>query len=137
MCDKKVRVVGVLCPKTRLDRRYDNFITNQRLNLYGGPVNIPRPFHCVTSIVFPLIAVMTSPGLLAHPDGIFSHKGTRAVTLIGTFSLAMASNAALTVAAPPISAFMSPIPAAGLILIPPLTKEMKKKIKTKVQPTQT
>lgn len=36
MCDKKVRVVGVLCPKTRLDRRYDNFITNQRLNLYGG-----------------------------------------------------------------------------------------------------
>ena len=83
-------------------------------------------------MVFPFIAVMTSPGLLALPDGIFSHKGTRAMTLIGTCSLAMASNDALTVAAPPMSAFMSPIPAAGLILIPPLAKEIKK-MKIKAQ----
>lgn len=77
----------------------------------------------LTSIVFPFIAVTTSPGLLALPDGIFSHSGTRAVTLIGTLSLAMASNATLTVAAPPMSPFICPIPAAGLILIPPLQRQ--------------
>ena len=66
------------------------------------------------------MAVTTSPGLLALPDGIFSQSGVSAVTLIGSSSLAMDSNAALTVAAPPISAFINPIPAAGLMLIPPL-----------------
>ena len=66
------------------------------------------------------MAVTTSPGLLALPDGIFSQSGVSAVTLIGSLSLAIASNAALTVAAPPISAFINPIPAAGLMLIPPL-----------------
>ena len=66
------------------------------------------------------MAVTTSPGLLAVPDGIFSQSGVSAVTLIGSLSLAMASNAPLTVAAPPISAFINPIPAAGLMLIPPL-----------------
>ena len=74
-------------------------------------------------MVFPFRAVTTSPGLFAHPDGIFSHRGMRAVTLTGRWSLAIASNAALTEAAPPISAFICPIPAAGLMLIPPLPKK--------------
>ena len=36
-----------------------------------------------TSIVLPFMAVMTSPGLMAEPDGMFSHRGMRPTTLQG------------------------------------------------------
>src|SRR3990172_832073 len=45
----------------------------------------PSASVLITSIVLPFIAVTTSPGLVAAPEGMFSVVGTRAVTLTGAF----------------------------------------------------
>ena len=78
-----------------------------------------------TSIALPFIAVTTSPGLFAVPEGIFSHNGVTAITFSGNSSLAIVSRAPVMVAAPPISPFINDIPAEGLIDIPPLTTKKK------------
>ena len=69
----------------------------------------------------PSIAVTTSPGFVALPPGIFSVHGAIAVTLISGLIAEMASIAAITDAAPVISAFIASIPGAGLILMPPVS----------------
>src|SRR3989304_743014 len=79
----------------------------------------PSASVLITSIVLPFIAVTTSPGLVAEPEGMFSVVGTRAVTLTGAFSLASAHIAEMTAAPPDISPFISSIPAAGLMEMPP------------------
>ena len=44
--------------------------------LQGSPVTTPP-----TSIVLPFMAVTTSPGLMAEPEGMFSQSGIRPTTL--------------------------------------------------------
>ena len=76
----------------------------------------------LTEIVFPFIAVTTSPGLTAFPEGMFSQSGTSPTTLTGHSSWAMAITVATTQAAPPMSPFIADIPPEGLIDIPPVSK---------------
>ena len=75
-----------------------------------------------TAIVFLFMAVTTSPGLTAFPEGMFSQRGTSPTTLTGHSSWAMAITVATTQAAPPMSPFMVAIPAEGLMDIPPVSK---------------
>ena len=74
----------------------------------------------ITSTVFPFIALSTSPGLTAVPDGIFSVNAIIPTMLISNPSLEAASMAATVHAAPPMSPFISAILAEGFIDIPPL-----------------
>ena len=75
------------------------------------------------------MAVTTSPGLTALPEGMFSQRGTSPTTLTGHSSWVMAITVATTQAAPPMSPFMVPIPAEGLMDIPPVSKVTPIKIK--------
>ena len=52
---------------------------------------------------------------------MFSAVGIQPVTLIGSFSAAMACTAAMTAAAPLMSDFISCMFAAGLIEMPPVS----------------
>src|SRR5256886_14444651 len=62
---------------------------------------------------------MTSPGLIAVPEGRFSVAGIRPTTLIFGFRRPSTSNAPSTAVAPGLSNFMSSMFAGGLIEIPP------------------
>ena len=68
--------------------------------------------------------VTTSPGFTARPSGMFSVAGIRPTTLIWGLSSDSALNTPSTLAAPPMSYFISSISAAGLIEIPPVSKVM-------------
>ena len=65
-------------------------------------------------MVLPLRVVSTSPGLVAEPLGMFSVIGAQAVTGIRPPRAAMASTAASTAAAPPMSVFMVSMPVGRL-----------------------
>ena len=82
----------------------------------------PSASVLIISIVRPFMAVTTSPGLEALPPGMFSVQGAMATTLILGFSFAIAARAATTEAAPVISAFIASMFAAGLMLMPPVSK---------------
>ena len=82
----------------------------------------PSASVLMISIVRPFMAVTTSPGLEAFPPGMFSVQGAMATTLIFGFSFAIAASAATTEAAPVISAFIASMLAAGLMLMPPVSK---------------
>ena len=73
------------------------------------------------SIVVPLAAVTTSPGLTAWPSGMFSVAPTTATTRTAKRSSAIASIAPSTAAPPDMSNFMSDILLAFLIEIPPVS----------------
>ena len=73
-------------------------------------------------MVLPLRVVSTSPGLVAEPLGMFSVIGAHAVTGIRPPRAAMASTAASTAAAPPMSVFIVSMPVAGLRERPPESK---------------
>ena len=60
----------------------------------------------MTSTVFPLIAVNTSPGFVAPPPGRFSVHGAMPMTFALRPSFPMAAMAAMTEAAPVMSPFM-------------------------------
>ena len=60
----------------------------------------------MTSTVLPLIEVNTSPGLVAPPPGRFSVHGAMPMTFAFRPSLPIAASAAMTDAAPVMSAFM-------------------------------
>ena len=79
----------------------------------------PSASVLMISIVVPLAAVTTSPGLTAVPDGMFSVAPTTATTRTGSRSSAIASIAPSTAAPPDMSNFMSDILLAPLIEIPP------------------
>src|SRR3954451_24350772 len=65
---------------------------------------------------------MTSPGWVAEPFSMFSVAGIAATRSIARPSSAIAATASRTAAAPDMSIFISCIPAAGLIEIPPESK---------------
>ena len=75
-----------------------------------------------TSMVWPDIEVTTSPGRCAVPLGMFSTRPMMPTAL--TFALRSASSCIrpTTQAAPAMSPFMSSMPAAGLIEMPPVSK---------------
>src|SRR5665213_2651411 len=81
----------------------------------------PSASVLMISIVRPVIAVTMSPGRCAAPSGMFSTMPMTPTTL--TFALRAASVciSPVTAAAPPMSPFMSSMPPAGLIEMPPVS----------------
>src|ERR1700733_13211024 len=67
--------------------------------------------------------VMMSPGRIASPSGMFSTRPTMPTTLTFALRAASACMSPTTQAAPPMSPFISSIPADGLIEIPPESKQ--------------
>ena len=82
----------------------------------------PSASVLMTSIVWPDIEVTTSPGRCAAPSGIFSTSPQMPTTSALALRSASVSIAPATAPAPPISHFMSSMPAGGLRLIPPVSK---------------
>src|SRR5205085_11652954 len=82
---------------------------------------ITRPSASVLtiSIVLPLYALKTSPGLYDDPDGRFSVAANTPNTFTGSFVVAARSTKPMTVAAPVMSCRMYSMPSAGLIEMPP------------------
>ena len=68
--------------------------------------------------------VTTSPGLMALPSGMFSHAGIKPTTLTAGFKRLSDLNTPMTLAAPPMSNFISSISRPGLSEIPPESKVM-------------
>ena len=75
-----------------------------------------------TSMVWPDMLVTMSPGRCALPDGMFSTRPMRPTALTAALRVASASIRPATQAAPPMSPFMSSMPAAGLMEMPPVSK---------------
>ena len=82
----------------------------------------PSASVLITSTVSPFIVVITSPGRVALPEGMFSTIPTSPTT----FALALRSASVRitpeTTPAPPMSMVMSSMPAPGLRLMPPVSK---------------
>ncbi|MNZ31766.1 hypothetical protein D3C78_490750 [compost metagenome] len=70
------------------------------------------------------MVVTMSPGRVAPPLGMFSAQARRPTTLIGSCSSTRARKVPSTLAAPHMSYFISSMPAAGLMLMPPVSKVM-------------
>ena len=75
-----------------------------------------------TSMVLPLRARSTSPGLMARPLGMFSVVGMIPITRTGTCRSARADIVASTAAAPDMSVFIDIMPSAVLSESPPESK---------------
>ncbi len=75
-------------------------------------------------MVWPDMLLTTSPGLMARPLGMFSQVGTMTTRFSFGLSSATARSVPSTLAAPPMSNFISSISAAGLIEMPPVSKVM-------------
>ena len=88
-----------------------------------------------TSTVLPLYWVITSPGLIAVPEGMFSVEGTTAIRLTGRPSSAIAADASITAAAADMSYFISCIPAPGFSEMPPVSKVTPLPTKPSVGPS--
>ena len=82
-------------------------------------VSLPSASVLFTSIVFPAIEPMMSPGLKASLDNIFSQAATTATTFFLSLFLAIALIVPITAAAPAISSFISIIPVGGFKENPP------------------
>ena len=76
------------------------------------------------SMDLPDMAICTSPGFCALPEGMFSVAQTMAVTLTLGLSSAMARMAPIMVAPPAMSYFIFSMPSAGLMEMPPVSKVM-------------
>ena len=74
------------------------------------------------SIVRPFSAVMTSPGLIAVPLGMFSVAGDDGEHLDRQAERGDQGVASMTAAPPPMSIFISSMPPEGLIEMPPVSK---------------
>ena len=81
----------------------------------------PSASVLITSIVSPFIEVTISPGRTALPDGMFSTRPTRPTTLALALRRASVFMTPATTPAPPMSMVISSMPAAGLMLIPPVS----------------
>jgi hypothetical protein len=88
----------------------------------------------LTSTVSPLYWVITSPGLTAVPEGMFSVEGMTAIRSIARPSSAIAATDSSTAAAPDMSYFMSCIPAPGFREMPPVSKVTPLPTKPRVGP---
>ena len=73
-------------------------------------------------MVCPDMLVMMSPGRVALPEGMFSVSPMRPTALTAALRPASASMRPATQAAPPMSPFMSSMPAAGFMEMPPVSK---------------
>ena len=71
------------------------------------------------SMVLPVIAFTTSPGLVALPDGRFSVQGATPRIGIGGFNCAIARIAPMTVAPPVMSYFINSMFSPGFNEMPP------------------
>ena len=76
----------------------------------------------MTSTVWPEWLVTTSPGRCALSPSMFSTRPTRPTTFTFALRPASAAMAPTTAAAPAMSHFMSSMPPAGLMEMPPLSK---------------
>ena len=75
-------------------------------------------------MVWPDMEVTTSPGLTARPLGMFSQAAISTTRLIFGLSSTTARSAPSTEAAPPMSNFISSMPAPGFSEMPPESKVM-------------
>ena len=82
----------------------------------------PSASVLITSTVWPFMVVTTSPGRWALPSGIFSTRPTTPTTCALDLRAAIACIAPVTAPAPPMSHFMSSMPAGGFRLMPPVSK---------------
>ncbi len=78
----------------------------------------------IISIDLPDMAICTSPGFCAFPEGIFSVAQTMPMTFTLGFNNAMARMAPIIVAPPAMSYFIFSMPSAGLIEMPPVSNVM-------------
>ena len=76
----------------------------------------------MTSTVRPAAVFTTSPGRCASPDGMFSTRPTRPTASTLALRPASAAISPTTAPAPAMSHFMSSIPPAGLMEMPPVSK---------------
>ena len=74
------------------------------------------------SIDLPDIAICTSPGFWAVPEGMFSVAQTMPMTRTFGLSWAMARMAPIMAAPPAMSYFIFSMPSEGLMEMPPLSK---------------
>ena len=82
----------------------------------------PSASVLMISMDLPDMAICTSPGFWALPEGMFSVAKIMAVTLTFGFSNAIARITPIMVAAPAISYFIFSMPSAGLMDMPPVSK---------------
>ena len=75
------------------------------------------------SIVCPDIDVMMSPGRIASPSGMFSTRPMTPTALTFALRAASACKSPTTQAAPPMSPFISSMPAEDLMEMPPESKQ--------------
>ena len=101
-----------------------NFGWKRSLAYQSASASTSRPSASVlsTSIVWPDIEVTMSPGRCALPSSMFSTKPMMPTALTLALRAASACIRPVTAAAPPMSPFMSSMPAAGLIEMPPESK---------------
>ena len=76
------------------------------------------------SMLLPDIAICTSPGFIAVPEGMFSAAQTMPITFTAGFNCAMACMAPIIAAPPAMSYFIFSMPSAGLMEMPPVSNVM-------------
>jgi len=81
-------------------------------------------------MVCPDMLVTTSPGLVAVPLGMFSQVGIKPIRFTLGCNSAMVRKVPSTLAAPPMSYFISSMPAPGLSEMPPVSNVMPLPTKT-------
>ena len=101
-----------------------NFGLNRSWVYQSASARTSRPSASVfsTSMVWPDMEVTISPGRWAAPDGIFSTSPATPTTLHFALRPASAFIRPMTTPEPPMSHFMSSMPPAGLIEMPPVSK---------------
>ena len=82
----------------------------------------PSASVLITSTVCPDMEETMSPGRWAVPEGMFSTRPQTPTTLDLALRAASTRMRPMTTPAPPMAYFMSSMPLAGLIEIPPLSK---------------
>ena len=93
-------------------------VGDARRRARGGP----SASVLMISMVWPDMAVTMSPGRWAAPSGMFSTRPMTPTALTLALRPASACMRPVTAAAPPMSPFMSSMPPAGLIEMPPVSK---------------
>src|SRR5664280_2442718 len=83
----------------------------------------PSASVLMISMVWPDIEVTMSPGRCALPSGMFSTRPMTPTALTRALRAASACSRPTTQAAPAMSPFMSSMEAAGLIEMPPVSKQ--------------
>ena len=83
----------------------------------------PSASVLMISMVWPDMDVTMSPGRCALPSGMFSTRPMTPTALTLALRAASACISPVTQAAPAMSPFMSSMPAAGLIEMPPVSKQ--------------